>query len=428
LERKKPLYSLTGLGDLSLLGRVNAPPATTQLSTGKLYPTKYDGIAPRLGIAFNLSEKSGWESVVRGGVGLYYDLGVGISANAASQFPYFRSRSVGTVAFPLSDANATPAPPLSVTTPIAASQNFTVIDPEFFLAAFIPMDRCLFPEYVQKLQLYGNLRGEIRDDFCFAVTSRSCRRVLSSIRILPVRPSTLRPIKNGNADSSDYHAMQVQFNRRFANNWQFLSNYTWSHAIDTGSDDAAVNYFGNGANPTVDRGNSVNDRRHIFNLALSYETAFKLENKWMRRLLNGWTSDLIFKAQSAAPFWVFYSRSIPILGTGNTSTFPFRADIVAGQDPWIIDPTAPGGKRLNPSAFVTGSAAFATPASLNDTRQGTSTRNGFYGFGATQLDFGLGRQVSLTEKLRLSLKGEVFNILNHPNFGQPNANLGNYSN
>ena len=147
----------------------------------------------------------------------------------------------------------------------------------------------------------------------------------------------------------------------------------------------------------------------------------------MRRLLNGWTSDLIFKAQSAAPFSVFYSRSIPILGTGNTSTFPFRADIVAGQDPWIIDPTAPGGKRLNPSAFVTGSAAFATPASLNDTRQGTSTRNGFYGFGATQLDFGLGRQVSLTEKLRLSLKGEVFNILNHPNFGQPNANLGNYT-
>ncbi len=326
---EKPLYSLTGLGDLTLLGRATAPPSTIALTTGKLYPTKYDGAAPRIGIAYNLAQTSGWESVIRGGIGIYYDLGAGISANAASQFPYTRSRTVGTVPFPLSEADGTPSAALSVTTPIIANQNFTVIDPEFSLPRSyqwtLSMTQNMYKNYGLTVSYVGNQGRLLLRRYLTQLNTTAALNPNFTGATLNITTN-----KNGNSDKSDYHALQVQFNRRFANNWQFLSNYTWSHAIDTGSDDAAVNYFGNGGIPKTDRGNSSFDRRHIFNLALSYGTNFKFDSKLVRGFTNGWTADMVFKAQSAARFSVIYTRAIPILGTGNTSVFPFRASVAAG--------------------------------------------------------------------------------------------------
>lgn len=422
----KPLYSLTGLGDLSLLGRTGGPPATTQLTTGKLYPTKYNAFAPRFGIAYNLREKAGWETVLRGGIGIYYDTGIGISTNAASQFPYTRSRSITTASpFPFSDVVGAPAPPLSLATPLAPFQVFTVVDPGFTLPRSyqwtVTVDQNLWKNYHLSASYVGNMGRRLLRRYTTALSNSATDNPNFRGAQLNITSNAL-----GISDESDYNAMQVQFNRRFADHWQFLTNYTWSHAIDTGSDDVTSSYYATGKNPQIDRGNSAFDRRHVFNASVSYESSFKFGSKLASALLNGWTTDFVFKAQSAAPFSVTYTKWIPALGTGGNSTFPFRVDAVAGQNPWIIDANAPGGKRLNPAAFAVGSDLVGSTASLNNTRQGTSLRNGYYGFGATQLDLALGRQFSLTEKLKLTMRVEMYNLLNHPNFDSPFAAYGDF--
>ena len=367
----KPLYSLTGLGDLSLLGRTAAPPSTTQLSTGKLYPTKYDAIGPRLGIAYNLREKTGWETVIRGGIGIYYDLGTGISTNAASQFPYLRTRNIALSPYPFSDVVGAPVTSLSVTPPIAATQSFTVVDPGFTLPRSyqwtVTGEQNFWNNYRLSVSYVGNQGRRLLRRYSTQFSTSAAVNPNFTGAQLNITSNAL-----GISDESDYHAMQVQLNRRFANQWQFLSNYTWSHAIDTGSDDITASYYATGKNPQIDRGNSAFDRRHVFNLSLSYESKFNFGSKLAKAFLNGWTTDFIFKAQSAAPFSVTFNKAIPSQGTGGFSVFPFRVDAVAGQDPWIIDPNVPGGKRLNPAAFTVGSDMFGSTANLNNTRQGTS--------------------------------------------------------
>jgi hypothetical protein len=69
----------------------------------------------------------------------------------------------------------------------------------------------------------------------------------------------------------------------------------------------------------------------------------------------------------------------------------------------------PGGKIFNSASFT------AAPPG----QQGDFGRNVQRGFDATQADIGLQRVFRVTEKVGLRLRGEFFNILNHPNFGSP---------
>ena len=78
---------------------------------------------------------------------------------------------------------------------------------------------------------------------------------------------------------------------------------------------------------------------------------------------------------------------------------------------------SPGGKGLNPAAFTN------TPVDTNGIplRQGTVGRNALRGFGAVQWDFALHREFPIHETLKLQFRAEMFNVLNHPNFGPPNG-------
>jgi hypothetical protein len=51
-------------------------------------------------------------------------------------------------------------------------------------------------------------------------------------------------------------------------------------------------------------------------------------------------------------------------------------------------------------------------------------RNGLRGFGATQWDFAVHREFPIHESVKLQFRAEMFNVLNHPNFGPPNNQFG----
>ena len=75
-----------------------------------------------------------------------------------------------------------------------------------------------------------------------------------------------------NAGSSDYHSLQLRFQRRLSHGLQTLVSYTWAHSLDNASQDGTVvvtpSTF---SNPSTDRGDSDWDLRHNLAASISYD-------------------------------------------------------------------------------------------------------------------------------------------------------------
>jgi hypothetical protein len=226
-------------------------------------------------------------------------------------------------------------------------------------------------------------------------------------RLLRPRNSRLNPnfrilqyIDNG--AKSDYHSLQVQFIRRLSRNFQALASYTWSHAIDEISDETG--------NLSLIRGNADFDVRHNFSAAFSYMSPWKQQG-WKGRILRDWQTNLIIHAQSPYPLTPF-SQQFALVAGELVAQYP---NLVANVPLYLSDPTVPGGKRIN-------RAAFTTPATGT---QGNLPRNSLRGFPTYQVDVAFQRMFNLGERLKLTMRGEAFNVFNHPNFDTPVADLNN---
>ncbi|MBV9210021.1 MAG: TonB-dependent receptor, partial [Acidobacteria bacterium] len=96
------LFTVTSLDDLANL---NLAPEGTPL-----YRATRNNYAPRLGAAFQLFRRPGLETMLRGGFGIFYDLGSGPLGNTASSFPYQRRKTFNNVLYPLDIIYTTPLP------------------------------------------------------------------------------------------------------------------------------------------------------------------------------------------------------------------------------------------------------------------------------------------------------------------------------
>jgi hypothetical protein len=229
------------------------------------------------------------------------------------------------------------------------------------------------------------------------------------------------------AASSDYHALQAQYQRRLAHGVQAVASYTWSHSIDNGSNDSTAVPGASKIDYNAERGPSDFDVRHSFSGAITYDIP-TAGPSLARAVLGHWSTDAIFFARTATPVNVTFTRN---LGFG---TFSFRPDVVAGVPLYIsgdactasnANQTCPGGRRFNTVPLSTTQVGpFVVPTQL---RQGTLSRNALRGFGSNQLNFALRRQFNLTERLGLQFRAEFFNLLNHPNFADPSGTLGSVS-
>jgi len=94
---------------------------------------------------------------------------------------------------------------------------------------------------------------------------------------------------------------------------------------------------------------------------------------------------------------------------------------VPGQALYLHGSQYPGGNAFNPAAFTD---PPADPSTGNPLRQGNLGRNALRGFAATQWDFAVHRDFPIRESFKLQFRAELFNVLNHPNFGPPNNQFG----
>jgi hypothetical protein len=392
-----------------VLTQINNPATFSFAPRGTpLWKTTYGNVAPRIGVSYQLSDRQGRETVVRGGFGIFYDLGNGQASNAfIAGFPFTTLKILSGVPVPLSSTDA--APPAPGPNP-TSSDIIYAFDPSLEL-----------PRVYQWNFAIERSLGTAQTVTASYVAAVG--RKLLRINGIPNPNATLRgnfQITTNDA-TSDYHSMQLQFQRRLTRGLQALASYTWAHSIDIASSDQQLGTSVLVTNPQLDRGPSNFDVRHAFSGAATYNLPKTKSGFLADQLLAFWSIDAIFTARSATPVNVTYTATIPGLGS-----FGLRPDLVAGVPLYVSDPNAPGGKRIN-NALTTvpgnplpqiGPFLRPTPA-----RQGTLGRNALRGFPLWQWDLAVRRQFSLTEHFNIQFRTEFFNILNHPNFADPNGAL-----
>jgi hypothetical protein len=361
-----------------------APPGTP------LYETTFDNVAPRLGLAYQLRQKQGWESVLRGGVGAFYDLGSGALGNLTFGFPFSATSDNFFVPLPLTPQQLAP-PVLSRSLP--QTGQFDVADPHLKLPR----------TYQWNLAMEQSLGSHQTVSVTYVAAAG--RKLLRGDTVLNPNPNFQTVYVTRNTATSDYQALQVKFQRNLSQGLQALASYTWSHSIDIVSNDAtASNTPTTVDNPAIDRGNSDFDVRHSFTGALLYNVPSPMRSKFARSVLGDWAIEGFSSARAATPVDIIATTSF-VPG----AEFTARPEVQLGVPFYLYGSQYPGGKAINP-------ASLSAPPSG---QQGNLGRNELRGFGAWQIDFAMHRQFHLTEAFGLQFRAELFNIFNHPNFGNP---------
>jgi hypothetical protein len=145
-----------------------------------------------------------------------------------------------------------------------------------------------------------------------------------------------------NSATSDYHALQVKFQRRLSRGLQGLASYTFSHSIDLASTDAFANYLntpGSLTSPNIDRGNSDFDIRHSFTAGLTYDVPSPWSDKVGRQVLGGWSVDTFVLARSSPTGDIVGA----ITSVGGIDLYP-RPNVIAGVPLELFGSGYPGGK------------------------------------------------------------------------------------
>ena len=405
------LNAVTGF-DLSNLSPLALAPNGT-----RPYKTTYGNFAPRLGVAYQLSQSQDWQTVFRAGAGMFYDLASSEAGNAIYhyQYPFGAQNFLPGGSFPLSPAQAAP-PAITPANLASPSGELFAFDPHlklpYTLEWNVALEQALGKQQTVSVSYIG----------------AAGRRLLQSALIFSPNPSFTQALLVTNAATSNYNALQLQFQRRLSRGLQALASYTWSHSIDT----ASAGSIGVGSNelvPALDsnlnRGPSDFDIRNAFSAGVTYDVPAPRTVRIIDVIARGWSLQSVVQARSAAPVDITDGLFVQL----NAFRAGIRPDLVPGIPLYLYGPEFPGGKALNNTPNQGGPnclGPFCPPpidANGNPLRQGNLGRNALRGFGASQWDFSVHRDFAIREPVKLQFRAEMFNVLNHPNFGPPVADL-----
>lgn len=216
-------------------------------------------------------------------------------------------------------------------------------------------------------------------------------------------------------NSSQYNGLQSNVTRRVGAALVGAS-YTWSRSIgytDDQDGNLSFNYL-----PMLARNKAVAgfDRTHNLQIYGNYELPFgkgksMLTSGFISHLVGGWQANWIMSRTSGTPFGIA-SSGTSLNAPGNSQT----ADQIL-PNVNILGGHGVGQPYFDPNAF----------APVTAVRFGNSGRNILRGPGVFNLDAGVFRKFTITEKVALQFRAECFGVTNTPQFSNPGTNVSNVS-
>jgi hypothetical protein len=207
---------------------------------------------------------------------------------------------------------------------------------------------------------------------------------------------------------STYHALQTQIRSRFGQS-QLQGSYTWSRTI---SNDPLDNSIGGSVTdldrPSLDRGLAATHRTHLFNTSLVlFLPSPQTGSRFVRHLLGNWEIATIASAASGSPLTIV-TQVVPGLngGVSGSGIFNQRPNRVAGES--CRPRSGPPEQSINPHAFTLADFQIGSP--------GNSGAGVCEGPGMFQTDLALYKNIRTSNKVRLQLRFEIFNVFNRTNF------------
>ena len=234
--------------------------------------------------------------------------------------------------------------------------------------------------------------------------------------------------------NSHYNGLQLTAEKRLGHGFQIQANYTWSRCMDTVSNGGFLPFAAGAVLSPLpgelgrQYGPCDYDVRQNFTAQYVYQLPINFRNRALAGALNGWQVSGTAFWHSGLPFSVL-SAAYSANGNGIVQgSGPQYASVVPGVPVYEHNPipgvTQPGTIQwLNPDAFVSvvdpGTGACAGGDSPKNCQFGNLGRNALRGPDFIWSDLYLTKWFQLSEKLKLRIDGQFFNVLNHPNFGLP---------
>ncbi len=204
--------------------------------------------------------------------------------------------------------------------------------------------------------------------------------------------------------NANYNALRVNLEHRFSNHFTALGVYTWSHCLQNAEPFGNRNNIGssnyqNPYNRNADYGRCDSDVRHSLNTSFVIDGP-RFANKALDWIAGNWQLGFLVSVHTGFPFNVVTGVDNSLTGVGQDRPNVVGAPYVKNNATQVW---------LNPLAFV--------PNPLGTF--GNTGYNAVLGPGFFDLDTNLKRIVRITEKHKVELRFEFFNVLNHTNFGNP---------
>jgi hypothetical protein len=228
--------------------------------------------------------------------------------------------------------------------------------------------------------------------------------------------------------TTTYDSLQASFRRRF-NSSTFGGSYTFSKAI---------NFADNDANPRIqyypearrNRGLAGYDRTHNLQLYGFWELPFGHGKQYaseglVSKLVGGFQLSGVMSVMSGTPINVVQGTAFN-LNAGGSQQVPdlVKTDVQIFND--NLKGAVPAGGSAAAYQYFDRSAFAAVNIPTGSTQRfGTVGRNIIRGPGFFNLDMSLFRTIGITEGINVQLRAEALNALNHPNFGNPGADISN---
>ena len=401
---------------------------TNGLARNAAYNQNYN-FEPRAGFAWDVYGSG--RTVLRGGYGYLVDQPVsGVVTPLASNPPFSTAVSYNGAAIPVSQLYADAK---------ASGISLASVNPKYSNAYVetynLNLQQALAWGMVASIYYAGSegkhLMIQTNENQVVGATSKTQVHPFTNLSAnSPVDPGGAIASNIGERNSigfSNYNALWAALNKSLGNGLEFSMNYSWSKSMDINSLGSQGTYvLPDSLNPKSNYGLSDFDvRQHYAALGL-YSLPFK-----GNRLKEGYQFSGIFQYQTGNPINI----------TSGSNSFNGITGLVR---PNLIGPITTGKTQMSGLTNVTFIESTPnvttcyestiTPACTFETLQTTPTsgiytglgnirRNAVTGPGYADLDLSGEKDTKITERLSFNLRADAFDILNHPNFGQPSGNV-----